>query len=881
MVGRTLQHYRIVDRLGKGGMGEVYLAQDTKLNRRVALKILPESMAGDPDRRSRFEREAQAVAALNHPNIVTIYSVEESDDVHFITMELVEGKLLSHLIPKHGLPLSRLFDIAIPLADALGTAHQKGITHRDVKPDNVMLDDEGRIKVLDFGLAKLAEDPSRDDTELTQLPTASVTEVGRILGTVSYMSPEQAEGRPVDARSDVFSLGVVLYEMATGVRPFRGDTPVSTITSILRDEPPSITELKDKLPRHLDRIVRRCLTKDRSRRYASATELRNELEAFRDEMPSGEGVPPSPSTVGLEAAAVEVPRRRGAKIMMGGLAVLAVLFLSVLGIRFLGGGSSTAPTFVTKRSIVMEFANRTGDPELSPLGMLAADSLTDGLASLGLVEVLPTHALVGVGGGDSEQQVALRTGAGAVVSGAYYSEGDGLRFKCNVIDPAAGRVVYGVKAFSESRTDPAEAIEEIRERVMGLFAMSFAMPHNSFLGVLPRQYERLWTLSPPPRYSAFREYTAAAELHGGDYDKELVHLERAAKLDPDYFEVGLLQIVAYDNSGRYEHATEILRCWEDRRDELSEYQRYWLEWSRAILNRNHAEALRQMELADRLNPGDGLISYHIGMHALDANRPRIAVTTYSTLKPDDVYDHLWRSGILAEAYHLLGEYEDEARVSRRAQLKFSGTLSPWYGEMRALAALGRIDELEDLLARAEAFSGTGSPGALMGGAALELRAHDHRDASLRIANRAVGWHRRRDPGEAASSDGRTALASALYVAEQWAEALRLFRDLAKEDPDDVGLLVAIGTIAARTGDPDTALSVSRSLTDLDGPHRFGEAAYGRACIASLLGDREEAVTLLRESLAQGLKFRSFVHRDPDLEPLRGYAPFEDLLRPKD
>ena len=248
MIGQALAHYEIVRLLGKGGMGEVYVAEDTKLGRRVALKVLPEETAADPDRRARFQREARAVAALNHPNIVTLHSVEEADGVHFITMELIEGKTLGELIPRKGFTPDRLLEIAIPLADAVSSAHRAGITHRDLKPDNIMVDDRGRLRVLDFGLAKLHDPEDPDDGE-TQAPTAVVeTGEGKILGTVAYMSPEQAEGKAVDPRSDVFSLGTILYEMATGERPFRGETSMSTIGAILKDEPASVTDHNPSLP---------------------------------------------------------------------------------------------------------------------------------------------------------------------------------------------------------------------------------------------------------------------------------------------------------------------------------------------------------------------------------------------------------------------------------------------------------------------------------------------------------------------------------------------------------------------------------------------------------------------------------------------------------
>jgi Tol biopolymer transport system component len=316
--GQLLLHYRLIEKIGEGGMGVVWKAEDTKLHRRVALKILPETMAADPDRRARFEREAQTVAALNHPNIVTLYSVEEAGPVRFITMEFVEGHTLAQPLPRNGFSLSRLLEIAIPLADAVSAAHKAGITHRDLKPDNIMFDGEGRLRVLDFGLAKLNDRSGFPTGAETQTATV-ITEEGKILGTVAYMSPEQAEGKAVDPRSDVFSLGTLLYEMASGIRPFKGDTNISTIGAILKDEPVSVTELKPALPTHLGRIIRRCLAKNPDRRYQTALGLRNELEDLKTEIDSGM------HTVESLGGATQAGWGRSRWMGLGIIAVLAVI----------------------------------------------------------------------------------------------------------------------------------------------------------------------------------------------------------------------------------------------------------------------------------------------------------------------------------------------------------------------------------------------------------------------------------------------------------------------------------------------------------------------------------------------------------------------------
>ncbi len=331
VAGRSVLHYRILRQLGAGGMGEVYLAEDAKLGRQVALKVLAHESAQDPDRRARFEREARAIAALNHPNIVTIHSVEEDQGILFITMELVEGMTLADVIPAEGMSLDTLLKTAIPLADAVGTAHRRGITHRDLKPANVMISHEGRVKVLDFGLARQQSQISLQDETVLQ-PTAHATAEGRILGTVAYMSPEQVEGKNVDQRSDVFSLGIVLFEMATGDRPFKGDSNVAVLSSVLKDRPPLVTDVRADMPRELARVVSRCLEKDPEERYQTAKDLRNDLKALKADSDSGELSRRSASVTASAAiapsstvqSATPVARRSGRLALAGvGLALAA------------------------------------------------------------------------------------------------------------------------------------------------------------------------------------------------------------------------------------------------------------------------------------------------------------------------------------------------------------------------------------------------------------------------------------------------------------------------------------------------------------------------------------------------------------------------------
>ncbi len=286
MIGTSLSHYRILEKIGEGGMGVVYKAHDTHLDRLVSIKVLPPGRIADPERKRRFVQEAKAASALNHPNIVHVYDIDAAEGVDFIAMEFVDGKTLDELIGRKGLKLSDALRFAVQIADALAAAHAAGIVHRDIKPSNIMVSQKGLVKILDFGLAKLAE-RAEDDLSAPTQTTRPRTEDGAVVGTVAYMSPEQAEGRKVDVRSDIFSFGSVLYEMVTGRRAFQGDTNISTLSAILHKEPPPISQISANTPSELERIIVRCLRKDPARRAQHIVDVRLALEEVKEESESG------------------------------------------------------------------------------------------------------------------------------------------------------------------------------------------------------------------------------------------------------------------------------------------------------------------------------------------------------------------------------------------------------------------------------------------------------------------------------------------------------------------------------------------------------------------------------------------------------------------
>jgi serine/threonine protein kinase len=288
----TLSHYRITQKIGAGGMGEVYLAEDTRLRRKVAIKVLPESLARDEARLRRFEQEAFAASALNHPNILTVYEFGVEGETHFLASEYVDGETLHARLRHAPFIVNEALEVAVQVARALAAAHEAKIVHRDIKPENIMVRRDGYIKVLDFGLAKLSErEPSSTSTG-SESPTRVMfrTEAGTVVGTIPYMSPEQARGMPIDARTDIWSLGVVIYEMLTGHRPFSGDTPTDVIVSVISSEPSPISSYGREIPAELEWIVAKALSKDVAGRYQTATELRIDLEKIRKQIEFDESV---------------------------------------------------------------------------------------------------------------------------------------------------------------------------------------------------------------------------------------------------------------------------------------------------------------------------------------------------------------------------------------------------------------------------------------------------------------------------------------------------------------------------------------------------------------------------------------------------------------
>jgi TolB-like protein/Flp pilus assembly protein TadD len=508
--GTKLGPYEIVAPLGAGGMGEVYRARDTRLDRDVALKVIHSRFAADADRLSRFTQEAKAAARLDHPNILVVHDVGSHEGSPYIVSELLEGESLREQIGAV-LPPKKAVEYALEIAWGLSAAHEKGIIHRDMKPENVFVTKDGRIKILDFGVAKLTQ-PSSEGPLNTAATTAAATEPGVVLGTVGYMSPEQVQGKPLDGRSDLFSLGAVLYEMLSGKRPFHRGTAPETMTAILRDEPPDLSETNRNIPPALERIVRHCLEKEPDRRFQSARDVVFDLESISGLLGTKPAVP-------MSAAGVFARRHRAA------VAVTALLVALALGAGW-WWKTKSGPTGVGKRVAVLPFENLTGDAEQAYLADGIHESLITDLARLsGMTRVIARPSVMHYAKTTKRlAEIGKELGVDTLVTGSVMRVATKLKVTAHLIDAGSEEQVWSDSYEREPRDILSLQNEIVR-----------AIAERAKLALTPAEKTRLASARPvnPEAYEAYLKgkYNLNKFTPEG-FEKGIAYLHQSIEKDP-------------------------------------------------------------------------------------------------------------------------------------------------------------------------------------------------------------------------------------------------------------------------------------------------------------------------------------------------------------
>ncbi len=722
MIGSTLSHFRITSKLGEGGMGVVWGAEDTDLHRPVALKVLSDETLAREDMRARFMREARTAAALNHPNICTIYEVGEVDRVPFIAMELIEGSSLEKRLSERQLALSELLRIATQIAEAMAAAHAGGIVHRDLKPGNVMLTGDGQVKILDFGLAKpqTALLGGEGDETLAQPISAEMTQQGTILGTVSYMSPEQAAGRDVDSRSDIFSFGALLYQMTTGQLPFRGDTSTSTLAKILETEPESISVVRQGLPPDLERVVRRCLQKQPDARYNDTRDLVAEL---RDLQTTGESQAATP--VEQKGESKKIP----AWIWGAALAILVAAVVFLAGPFRKSAVEPAAPEVVAVAEIpsvaVLPFHNLSADEDNAYFSAGITEEIISKLSRIDGLEVASRSSVAAFTDTARDvQQIGRDLGVQYLLDGSVRRAGDQVRVSAQLVDGSTGRNLWSedfdgnledVFAMQEKtalkiaeRLDLELSPEE--ERDVQRHLTDNVAAYDAFLRGMA--LSRSWgdresleeaevqfalALEQDPDFAAAMAGWAFVEsdiYRNFDTTEDRIQhaerlAERAVELDPTMPDASHALGLIAGNRFDYKRASRLLR--EAVRLDPKE-ARFWdnLSWALAYETPPDGDgAVQAAREAIRLQPIFPGAYYHLGRGLIAQGKyeeARQAFETSLEQNPQFSSGHLG----LAQVHLALGEWDAALAEIEKSGLKETAIVA--YYETAAFAGKGEIDE---------------------------------------------------------------------------------------------------------------------------------------------------------------------------------------------
>jgi len=809
----TLSHYRIVSKIGAGGMGEVYLAQDTKLGRKVALKILPADVAAHQDRMKRFVQEAKSASALNHPNIITIYEIEQIDSVNFIATEFIDGETLRQRLKNGPLKLGEVLDVAAQIASALSTAHAAGIVHRDIKPENIMLRRDGIVKLLDFGLAKLTERVSPDSVD-TEAPTSLKTDPGTVLGTAVYMSPEQARGLEVDARTDIFSFGVLIYEMIAGRLPFEGSNTNEILASILSDKEPSpLARYAREVPAELERIVSKALRKDREQRYQTARDLLIDLHSLKDRLQfEAELERSAPTEMRASKAEINGDVRQAftqaektstdkfpaatKRYATPALALLLLVTLTAIAYFYFRSSNKSIGGRPEISSIaILPFVNVNANADTEYLSNGIADSLINSLSQTSKLRVIARSSVFSYKGKEVDPQtIARELNVEGIVTGRITQRGDNLSISIELTDARDKSHVWG-EQYNRTVSDLLAVQEEISREISNQLRLNLTGEEQQRLG---KRYTEN-----PEAYQLYLKGRYFADQYSEDGFKKAV----------DQFHL------AIQKDSRYALAYAGLA------------ETYWVASAQFLQPQEAMPKARDAAL-EALKIDDTLAEAHTSLAAVHAFYDYDIVSSEREFKralelnPGSASAHQWYAWYL----FVLKRPEEALREIRRAQ---------------------ELDPLS-LLINGE-----------VGMAYYFARQYD----------RAIEEDKKAAELDPNNSFARIGLTRSYIQIRKYEEAIAT---ASKPEPDDSYLLASLGEAYARSGKTAEAQKVIDKLNELT-KQRY-VPPYAVAWIYVGLGQKQQALDWLEKSYANREDTMIWLNSDPSLDDLRSEPRFQDLVR---